>query len=395
MEIDLGNLLLLLIRRRKTILFITLGFLLAGVILGFILPKRYESKAKVFPPLEAPETGSILAGLSQQLGRVGISMAQISGMPTSIDIFVAILKSNTAAEEVAEECGLKKIYGKKAIEKLNKMAKFIVLPEGVIEIKVKSPSPELSSKIANSYIKALDRFVTTTNMTRGRNTRIFIEGRLKKEKEELMAAEESLKVFEQKYKTVALDEETKRAIEFYANLKAQQVSKEIELATLKTFATLNNPLYLTTERQLREINQRLKELEQGGGGMRGFGVGFGVAFKNLPAMGAEYARRLRDVRIHEEIYGLLIQQYEQAKIMEARDTPSVVVLEWAKPGSLIWPRKKLLILLFGFLGLVIGGISVLIGQFFKNMEKNPDFQKFRKELESIIKRRRGGIRKRD
>lgn len=395
MEIDLGNLLLLLIKRRKSILFTILGFLLVGTLLGFVLPKRYESNAKVFPPLEAPETGSILAGVSQQLGRAGISMAQISGMPTSIDIFVAILKSNTAAEEVAEECKLKKIYGKKALKKLNEMAKFIILPEGVIEIKVKSPSPQLSSKIANSYVKALDRFVTTTNMTRGRNTRIFIGGRLKKEKEELTSAEESLKVFEQKHKTIALDEETKRAIEFYATLKAQQVNKEIELATLKTFATLDNPLYLTTERQLKEITQRLRELEQGGGGMKGFGAGFGVAFKNLPAMGAEYARRLRDVKIHEEIYGLLTQQYEQAKIMEARDTPSVVVLEWAKSGSLIWPRKKLLIVLFGFLGLVIGGVFAIMGQFFENLNKNPDFQKFRKEWESIIGRRRGGIRRKD
>lgn len=395
MEIDLGNLLLLLIKRRKTILFTIIGFLLVGILLGFVLPKRYGTSAKVFPPLEAPETGSILAGLSQQLGRAGIPLAQISGMPTSIDIFAAILKSNTAADEVIKECNLQKRYGKKASKKLEEMAKFIILPEGVIEIDVKSASPQLSSEIANAYVKALDRFITRTNITRGRNTRVFIESRLKREKEDLTAAEESLEVFGQQHKTVALDEETKKAIEFYADLKARQVSKEIELATLKNFATLDNPLYLTTERQLKEINQRLKELEKGGGGMEGFGVGFGVAFEKLPAFGAEYARRLRDVKMHEEIYGLLIQQYEQAKIMEARDTPSVVVLEWARPGTLVWPRKKLIIVLFGILGFVVGGVGAIIGQFLENLKKNPDFHSFTKELRKALGRGRSGVRKGD
>ncbi|GAJ22508.1 unnamed protein product, partial [marine sediment metagenome] len=67
----------------------------------------------------------------------------------------------------------------------------------------------------------------------------------------------------------------------------------------------------------------------------GFGAGFSIPFAKLPELSLEYVRLLRDAKVQEAIYELLTQQYEQAKIMEVKDTPTVQILDRASP-----PEKK-------------------------------------------------------
>jgi len=58
-----------------------------------------------------------------------------------------------------------------------------------------------------------------------------------------------------------------------------------------------------------------------------------VPFPKVPELGTELARLVRDVKVQETVYTLLTQQYEQAKIAEARDTPVVQVLDKAVPAE--------------------------------------------------------------
>ncbi len=57
--------------------------------------------------------------------------------------------------------------------------------------------------------------------------------------------------------------------------------------------------------------------------------------KNLPLLGAKYADYYRNAKIQETVFELLTEQFELAKVQEAKDTPSVKVLD---PGKV--PERK-------------------------------------------------------
>ena len=93
---------------------------------------------------------------------------------------------------------------------------------------------------------------------------------------------------------------------------------------------------------------------------------FSVPFSRLPAVGMELARLMREVKIQETLLGLLMEQYERAKINEARDTPTVRVMDKAIPPVKKARPKRMMYLAGGlFLGFVM---SVLFSFFMKYVE---------------------------
>jgi uncharacterized protein involved in exopolysaccharide biosynthesis len=79
------------------------------------------------------------------------------------------------------------------------------------------------------------------------------------------------------------------------------------------------------------------------------------AFITVPSLVLEYARLFREVKVQEALYTMLTTQYEQAKIAEARDTPSVQVLDPAIPAERkSKPTLTLNMLIAGVLALFLG-----------------------------------------
>ncbi len=353
----------IIIKYRKVFYRVTAGFIAFSIILSLIVPNKYRATAQLLPPVEETD----LLGLSSVLQSLGgatqmRSLARMAGMagiaPTTLETMRAILLSRTITERVVEKCDLMRIFKTKymedAIKRLNNITTITILTEGVIQIKVEGKSPYLIAKIANTYINELDNFMRISNMTKGKNTRIFIEGRLADVERNLRAAEESLKTFQKRYKVIALDNETKAAIENYVKLKTELIRKEVEITVSQNYASSDNPYVSGIKNEIDAIKKSLADIESRSQVGNGFGVGFAVSFKNLPEIGTEYVRKYRELKVMESIYGLLMQQYEQAKILEARDTPAITVLDYAVPPKRkIWPKRVLIILLFITVGICV------------------------------------------
>jgi uncharacterized protein involved in exopolysaccharide biosynthesis len=56
-----------------------------------------------------------------------------------------------------------------------------------------------------------------------------------------------------------------------------------------------------------------------------------LAFADVPELGMELARLIREVKIQSEVYLLLQQQYYRERIQENRDLPTVEILDEAIP----------------------------------------------------------------
>jgi hypothetical protein len=79
-------------------------------------------------------------------------------------------------------------------------------------------------------------------------------------------------------------------------------------------------------------------------------------------LGATYADLYRRVQIQETVFEVLTQQYELAKVQEAKEIPSVKVLDPANiPERKSFPPRILIIALGGFLGF-IGACVFIFGR---------------------------------
>jgi len=91
--------------------------------------------------------------------------------------------------------------------------------------------------------------------------------------------------------------------------------------------------------------------------------------RSLPLLGAKYADYYRRAKIEETVFELLTQQYELAKVQEAKETPSVKVLD---PGMV--PEKKSFPprLLIIFLGAMLASLISVVGVLASNMWQQAD-----------------------
>jgi capsule polysaccharide export protein KpsE/RkpR len=198
--------------------------------------------------------------------------------------------------------------------------------------------------------------------------RVFIEKRLGQMDTSLAAASESLKAFQEANKVASVEDETKAAIDAYAKMKSELSLQEAEYEAARSGASDENPYIDDLRREVEASQGELRKIEQGGGA-GGFGVGFGVSFERLPAVAAQFARRYQDFKIQQEAYAALYEQYEYARVLEARDAPTLTVLDYAQPPERrSFPRRVAIggaVLIFS---LVAGLAFALVAEYFVSIK---------------------------
>jgi len=184
----------------------------------------------------------------------------------------------------------------------------------------------------------------------------------------LAAASESLKAFQEANKVVAVDDETKAAIDAYAKMKSELSVQEAEYEAARSGASDENPYVDNLRREIEASRDELRKLESGGGA-NGFGVGFGVSFQRLPVVAAQFARRYQDFKIQDEAYATLYQQYEYARVLEARDAPTLTVLDYAVPPERrSFPRRFVIVGAALLFSLAAGLAFALVAEYFASIK---------------------------
>lgn len=335
----------------------------------FIAVKIYESKAAILPPREGGGGSSLAAAfsssaVSQLLGGLG-SLLPSGG--SNRDVFVAILKSRTMAEEIISRFNLKDYYKAQyvvdAIRILQQVTDITISKEGVISIAVEDKDPKLAADIANAYVTNLDRLFVKLGTTDASRQRAFIAERLETTEKLLRGGEEALRRFQEKNKAVVLTEQSRSAIEAAAQLRGYISVAEVQLEAMRSYATETNPQVVQLKRQIDEMKRQLARMEYGKGletspgavNVSPDGQDFQLPFAKVPGLGMELVRLTREVKVQETVFNLLTAQYEQAKIAEARDTPTVQFLDRAVPADRkSKPIVRLNMAIAGVLSLLLG-----------------------------------------
>jgi tyrosine-protein kinase Etk/Wzc len=223
----------------------------------------------------------------------------------------------------------------------------------------------------------LEKLTKVLNVTEAGKRRLFFEREVKMENDSLADAEAALKRTQEKTGLILLDSQSRAMIESVTSLRASIAAQEVKVQAMRSFATTENPDLVLAEQELATMRAQLDRLERG----RGKRSIADVPIENVPTVGLEYVRKLRDVKYHEALFTLLAKQYEAAKIDEARDSLIVQQLDKAvRPEKHSWPKRGLLVLGVGILALVA---AIAAAFWLEEMQQAKDDPQFASQLEQF------------
>lgn len=360
--INLLDYLAVLARHKRFIVrFAAAVFVLTALVLFLLVPRWYKSTAVVMPPKNKNSLSLMtsLARATAPLRSLGIGQ----GSEDLADL-QTILASRKVREAVVNKFDLMNVYDLDTMEKaLKELATNVTVAPGEedvsIEIDVLDTEPARAAAMANYFVEMLNQVYLELSVAEARSNRKFLEERYLQNMNDLKKAEEDFRDFQQKYGIYSVPDQMKAAVEAAAALESRIAIEEVKLGILKQTATEENPLRQASEVELRELRQKLSELQYGRGSGKQPSLVF-PPFQKAPQVGLEYIRRYRELELQGKLLELLLPLYEQARIEENRNTPSVLVLDTAVPAVRhTKPKRMILIAIATLTAILIGYIIAL------------------------------------
>jgi len=378
--------------------------LLGTLVLSILIPNKYESSVQLMPP-EA-SSGSTLGMLGALMGgstsgggasSVGGSLAggigELLGGQRPGALFVGVLGSRTIADRIIDQFDLRKVYWRKTyVSTRAKLASNVSIAEdkktGIITIKVSDHDRVRAMKMAQAYVEELNRLLAEVNTSAASRERAFLEQRLAVVHKELQDSAQQLSEFSSKNATFDPEDQGKTMVEAAANLQGQLIAAQSELQGLEQIYTAENVRVRTLKANVAELQQQLNHL----GGMNYAGSktlnpnDLYPSLRQLPVLGVRYADLYGRVKIDETVYGLLTEEYEMARVEEAKETPSVKVLDAAQfPEKPAWPPRLLLTLVGGFLAMLAGCGWIVATQLWAEVSEDEPYKRTIEEMWSDAK----------
>ena len=369
------NILHTLVQWRKFILVSAL--LTAGAMAGisFVLPKWYTAVSSIFPP-EPKSSMTSYMDVVQNLQLPILGPAASGATPSTV--YIDILLSRRVGSKIIEEFDLLEVFEigmmTEALAELRSHTDITIVDNGLLTIAYEDRDPERAAMITNRYVELLDEFNRELNSTKASRTRVFIKGQMERHLADLREAEEGLREFQKEHQALELGEQLRSSIEIISKLTADAITLEIELEILRQYSSQDSEEYIATKRKYEEINRQLAKFQsRDARDEENTSIhSFFPAFDEAPDVMLQMARHIRQIRVGETIFEMLTQEYEKARIEEARDTPTVNVLDIAVvPELRSRPKRKILILLGGIVGLGWSSLlALVVAAWREDREKN-------------------------
>jgi capsule polysaccharide export protein KpsE/RkpR len=320
--------------------------LIASIVLAFLVPAHYKSAVRFVPGENSGNNGggSMMGLLSKAIGGsdglssgFGLDAAGLLGAKTPGAFYVEVLKSRTVQDRLINRFDLRARYRKKTyLEARKKLTSFTEIEEdkksGVITLTVTDYEPKVAAQIANAYVEELNRLAVDLNTSSAHRERQFLEQRLATAKEDLARASAGLSQFTSKNSMVDPQNEGRAVMDAAARLQGELIASQTELKGLQEIYSDDNIRVRTLKARMAELQSQIRKLVgQNGDVVTQDSTAIGSApypsMHTLPSLGSHYADLYREAKIQEAVYAFVTQQFEMAKIQEAKELPIVRVMD--------------------------------------------------------------------
>ncbi|HZC42966.1 MAG TPA: Wzz/FepE/Etk N-terminal domain-containing protein [Acidobacteriaceae bacterium] len=343
---------------RHTLGFVAAIALLVSLCIACAIPKRYESTARIMPPENSGTGAAMLAALAGhalgELGGLGSLAGGLLGGRNTSALFVDLLRSGTVSGRLIDRFDLQHAYHKRyRVDTAKYLAHHTTVMDdkksGVITITVQDTEPRRARDLAQGYLDELNLLVNRTNTSSAHQERIFIERRLKKVEADLEHAQLQMSEFSSTHTTIDIAAQTRAMVDSAAKLQGEMIFGQSELDSLQQIYGDNNIRVRAAHARVAELQRELTKMSgtsapltvgdaSPGNGNTSADGGENQLYpplRQLPRLAVPYADLYRQVKVQETVYELLTQQYEIARIQEAKELPVVSVIDF--PGI---PEKK-------------------------------------------------------
>ena len=344
---------------------------LMTLFLSLIIPKIFTATAVLMPP-QATSGNTFRSDSANPL----IPLSGLFGNFTDESMnLISIVQSRTVMEKVINKFNLIEFYKvdniEEALEELEDAAEFEIQEEGTIHISMsvatgwlhfdedEITAKNLCADITNTFVSELDELNKKLNLERASFHRKFIEERYLQNIRDLHNAEDNLKKFQESNDLVSINDQTAAAIESASIIKKKILLDQIQLEIYKDAFNPKHSKLEQLKKEIEEFKLKLNELENGSFNDSSGNKLF-LTISDIPDLGLNHLRLQRELEIQTELFKFLTMEYEEAKIEEAKDIPTVQVLDIAKvPERKSKPRRVLLVISI-LLVCLIGNSLVII-----------------------------------
>lgn len=284
-EINIFDGLIVLAKRKKLIITITLSFAVFSILHSLIKPPVYTAKTIILPPAERR------SNMQQLLGQLpGFSFGGLSNKSSGLNsraVLTEILYTRPVLEIVNKKIRSIEKYSKLkswgSLKSKVKIGKNKENPSVVLIVSVKDKAPDMAADLANIAVEALIERVQQLAISKAYQKRLFYEDQLIEAKENLMKSEQEM-------------------IEFQEKTGILEVGGKMNI-TIDKFS---------------------------------------------PELLLKYKRLLRQLKFDEKIFEIMLSQYKSAQLEELEDPSLIQVIEKAIPPKKGKRQifKKLLIITF-------------------------------------------------
>jgi len=323
---------------RRMLYRVSLYGLLASALVAFLIPVRYESLARLMPPDNQSSSGMALAAaaMSGTSSGLGALAGDFLGLKSTSDVFVGILSSRTVQDTLIQRFDLKKLYRTRSMEATRRaLAEHTGIAvdrkSQIITIAVTDTSPQRGAAIGQAYVEELNRLVAELSTSAARRERMFLEGRLQTVSKDLEDAEKDFSQFASKNAAIDVKEQAKAMVEAAATLQGQLIAAQSQYQGLREIYTDSNIRVKTVKTRIDELQRQLEKLggknESSTEVSSESGASLYPSIRKLPLLGVTYADLYRRTRVQEAVFETLTKEYEMTKVQEAKEIPTVKVLD--------------------------------------------------------------------
>ena len=351
------------------------------VVLSLIIPKTFTATAVLMPP-KATSGNTFRSDSANPL----IPLSGLFGNFTDESMnLISIVQSRTVMEKVITKFNLIEFYKvdniEEALEELEDAAEFEIQEEGTIHISMsvatgwlhfnteEITAKQLSADITNTFVSELNELNKKLNLERASFHRKFIEERYLQNIKDLHTAEDKLKNFQETNNLVSINDQTAAAIESASIIKRKILLDQIQLEIYKDAFNPEHSKLEQLKKEIEEFKFKLNELENGSINESSEDKLF-LTISDIPDLGLNHLRLQRELEIQTELFKFLTMEYEEAKIEEAKDIPTVQVLDEAKiPERKSRPRRVLLVVSVFLVNIILNVLFIIsYANYNKNLE---------------------------
>jgi capsule polysaccharide export protein KpsE/RkpR len=397
-----------LLSHRRLLVRVMCIALLANIALAFLIPKQFQSTARIMPPETSGSGTALLAALAgRSLGGdvLGGFAASLMGGHNTGSLFMELLKSGTVTGYMVDRFKLQSVYHKRyGVDAAKALVRHTRIEQdkksGVITITVTDESPERARDMAQAYLDELNLVVNRTSTSSAHREKVFIENRLAAVRVELDHAEEALSNFSSTHMTVDLREQTRATVDAAAKLQGELIATEGELTSLEQIYGDGNVRVRAAQARASNLRSELAKLGGTSASLSKDADDSNATSDNLsypplrqlPRLAVPYGNLYRNVHVQETVFELLTQQYEIAQIQEAKDIPVLSVIDAPGiPEKRSFPPRTLMTLLLTLGELLAVSAFILLRHYWSAVDQKDPRRMIVREVSDAFRQTLNGV----